>query len=556
MPSAADIQAYVVNALQQQRPDLARPWRDTLLKASDDPASLTLLGRLAAAEGDFVAALTYTGEAIRLQPYHTEAYYLRARLLGSAGAYDEAIRHCQAILGAEPLHDEALLELYNFAQSAQRPDIAAEALQRRLRRGPNSAEFRNLLGLMLHATGDIEGALAAYDDAIAQAPEMPLYYNNRATILYHLERYQDALKALDHSLKLLPDYAVAWHNVGNVYKATKRLNLAERAYRRAINLSPEYPEPHFNLGCILLQQNRWQEGWAEYEWRWNIPGLVAPIHCEIPKWHGEPLAGRRLMVVAEQGSGDTLQFLRYVKYLAETGVEIVAWAPVETAALLERQPYIRAASNIRSVLPPADLYVPMLSLPRLLNLGPTSLPGTPYLNVDLRKAMLFLRELGPRQEQLRIGISWAGNPKQVDDRHRSTTLSALQPLFDLHSIRWISLQKGPRVADLGQQRTPIEDWSKRLNSFDDTAALVAALDGVVSVCSAPLHVAGAMGQQAAGILTWAADWRWGEDTTKTSWYDSVTLLRQPNLNDWHDVVTRAAQLVSSWKPRGLMRNLS
>lgn len=554
MPSTSDVHSFVQNALNQQRLDLARPWRPRLLESAKEPTSLVLLARLAAAENDLVDALTFSGEAIRIDPYFVDAYLLRAALLGEAGAYDEAIRNYQSVLLFSPLHDDAVRGIYLAAQQAGRPQASIDALRRRLRVGPDTAEFRNLLGLALHNSGDLKGALDAYERALEIDPQSPLFHNNRATILYHLERYTDALHALEQALMLHSEYATAWQNIGNVNKAMGNLRQALDANRRALNISPNYAEAHFNLGCALLQQNNWDEGWREYEWRWQVPGMVAPIHAHVPPWQGEPLDGQIIMVVAEQGSGDTLQFARYLPELTKRGAQIVIWAPAETVSLLRRQPHVLAAATNRAELPQPTCYAPMMSLPRLLGASVYAIPQAPYLEVDHRRVSAFLRELGPRQENLRIGISWAGNPKQVEDKHRSAPLRALAPLFEMPSVRWISVQKGPRSADIEPSGFRIEDWSESLHSFDETAALVSALDGVVSICSAPIHVAGALNIPAACMLTHSADWRWCEEESTTIWYSSVRLIRQHSLNDWHDVASRTAAHIGTWKPKGLSRN--
>jgi tetratricopeptide (TPR) repeat protein len=555
MPSTADVHTFVINALNQQRPDLALPWRSRLLEDISSASSLTLLAKISSAENDISAALTFCGEALRGDPYYVDAYLLRAQLLNQVGAFDEAIRNYQQVLLFMPLNDEAVRAIFMAAQQAQRPAAAVDALTRRLRIGPDNAELRNLLGLMQHAVGNLPAALEAYDRAIELDPTAPLYLNNRATILYHQEKYDIALTALNLALKLMPDYAVAWHNVGNIYKATGKLKLAEHAYRRTIALQPDYAEAHFNLGCVLLQANTWPEGWDEYEWRWKVPGLVAPIHAGIPLWQGEPIDGERILVVAEQGSGDTLQFARYLPHLLDLGAEIVVWAPMETATLLRRHPAVTACATNRSELPVAKYYVPMMSLPRLLNASLKGIPTDPYLTFNKRRMHAFLRELGPRQENLRLGIAWAGNPMQVEDRHRSATLKALAPLFDVPSVRWISIQKGARTAEIEPSNFPIEDWGNALDSFDTTAALVSALDGVVSICSAPTHLAGGLGIQTACMLSWIADWRWCKEPTSTMWYPNVKLIRQAKLNDWTEVAERTADLISTWKPKGLPRDL-
>ncbi len=549
MPNAEDIRFYVGNALDTGRPDLARPWRDSLLGDGTDPANLTLLARLTADEGDIVAAMAYNGEAVRANPFYIDGQIQRGNALLKLEAYDQAIECFEQILLFSPLHDQALAALIHAAQKTGRSHVAAYALQRRLRLGAEHAELQNTLGLCLHSCGNLQGALEAYLRAIELDPNTPLYYSNSATIFYHLERFDDALTQLECALQLDPDFATAWYHIGNVRKATCKIALAEEAYRRAVKLKPDYAEAHFALGCALLQQDAWLEGWSEYEWRWRVPGLVAPIHAHLPLWQGEDLQGKRLLVVAEQGSGDTLQYIRYARELAARGATVVVWAPPETASLLNRLPYIAQAASNRFELPQCDMYIPTMSVPRLLQSRFEQIPAEPYLSCDPVRLARFARELGPRQEKLRIGIAWAGNSGQVADRYRSAHLAALAPLFGDPMIRWISLQKGSASQQIAQTGLPLEDWGSQLESFDATAALMSALDGVVSVCSAPIHLAGGLGVRSVAMLSWAPDWRWRADTVHTPYYPAMRIARMSSLNNWDEVARRTAEIVSSWKPK-------
>jgi hypothetical protein len=195
----------------------------------------------------------------------------------------------------------------------------------------------------------------------------------------------------------------------------------------------------------------------------------------------------------------------------------------------------------------------MMSLPRILQSKPDDIPAAPYLIFDRQRAQTFAEKLGPRRERLRLGIAWAGNPKQGDDYLRSAELLDFKELFpQTPDVRWIGMQVGPRAAEIATSGLPVEDWSPELDSFDTTAALFANLDGVVCVCTGPLHLAAALGLQTACMLSWTGDWRWGEDETRTPWYPNMTLIRQPNQGNWTAVANRAAALVKTWQPGTLL----
>jgi tetratricopeptide (TPR) repeat protein len=548
MPSTAEIHAIVAEALAARRLEDAAPWQDALLGDGANAPSLTLLGRFHAERGDIAAGLAYTGEALRVDPFNTDAAVCRGNLFVSIGSFTEAAACFERILLFAPLHDQALgAYLHALQQTGRRYEIV-EALRRRIRLGGEAAELVNRLGLALHSVGDLPGALAAYQRSQALSPRSPLYHSNAATIYFHLERYDDALAELDRAHAIDPNFATAWFHTGNLRRAMCEPRRAEEAFRRVIALAPDHAEAHFALGCMLLQQDRWAEGWVEYEWRWRVPGLVAPIDIDTPRWAGEDLTGRRILVVAEQGSGDTIQYIRYASTLQELGAEVYLWAPPESVALLRRLPFLSGAATNRFELPRCDYHVPTLSLPRLLHAAADRIAAAPYLTPEPTKLARFTKELGARREHLRVGIAWAGNSVQVEDRHRSAQLVDLAPLFALPGLRWIGLQKGPEAAQIARSGLPVEDWSARLESFEETAALMGALDGVVSVCSAPLHLAGALGVRSVALLAWAPDWRWRADEIWTPYYAGMRIARMRRLNDWEGIARRAAQIVASWKP--------
>ena len=549
MPNVEEIHGIVGDALRSGRVADAATWHDALLGDAQNPISLTLLACICGEQGDPVSGLAYLGEALRLEPLYSEAHIQRGNLLLRVDEPGLAAEELDGILRYDPFHVQALQSAIHLYQKVGRGHDAIELIKRRIKLGGDSAEIQNSLGLCLHFVGNLQGSLAAYKRAIAISPGNPLYYSNAATIHFHFEQYDEALAHLSRAIAIDPHNAFAWYHTGNVLKSTRKPLQAIDAYRHAIAAKPDYAEAHFALGCALLHLDRWQEGWSEYEWRWKVPGLVAPIYAGVPLWQGEMLRGKSILVVAEQGSGDTLQYVRYVEELVDRGAEVYVWTPIETAALLRRIPSITRAATNRYDLPRCDYFIPIMSIPRLTGATIANIPTKPYITCDPVMLEQFKKELGPRKKQLRIGLSWAGSAQQVEDVHRSAKLSALSPLFAESDIRWISLQKGPPQAQLAESGFAIEDWSEKLHTFDETAALMCALDGVVSVCSAPIHLAGALGVRSVAMLSWAADWRWREDDTATPYYPRMNIARMTSLNNWHEVATRTAEIVSSWKPK-------
>ncbi len=548
MPTRTEIYSEVDLALQSGRNDDAAKYMNELLEDPKDAVAFTLVGRVLANQGDPVAGLAYIGEAIRLEPFFEPAYRFRANLYDQLGDAGRMMDDLHALMLYYPT-DLQMITMYVDRGLRLGRFVEAEAAVRlAIRRSPAVGELYNMLGLILQRQGDKEGALEAYLRSVSLMPNSALARNNLGTVYHTMDRSEEAETQFRHVLATEPNFDMAWYNLGNVLKDTLRLDEAIACYERAIALRPDYADAHLNLGCVLLQQKNWQRGWDEYEWRWRVPDLIPLAKIDLPRWSGESLLGKRILVLCEQGNGDTLQFCRYLPLLRQLGAEIYMHCPPEVSALVSRieGADVHIAANGLPV-PPCDFQAPLMSLPNVLGASYESIPAKPYLSSEPRRRAYFAGKLGARKGQLRIGLVWGGNPEQMDDHHRSAGLDELRELLDMPGVRWISLQKGGHQRELAEGTYPIEDWSAELETFDDTAALMQELDGVISVCSAPLHLAGALGVRSIGMLCWASDWRWQRDTDETPWYPGMKLVRQPERNDWKTVATQVKDIVATWK---------
>lgn len=557
MPTKQELYTHADTALQEGRLEDARSHIETLLEDAKDAVGFTLAGRVTAAQGDPVGGLAYIGEAIRLEPFFEPAYRFRALIHEQMGDSERMMSDLRSLLLYHPTDLPMITAYVDQALRSKRYEAAAGVVDAAIRRAPRVAELHNMRGLILQRGGDMEGSVAAYRHGIALKPDDVLALNNLGTVLHCMDRSEEAEEALRDALRQDSDFSMAWYNLGNVMKDTLRFDEAVSCYERAITLRPDYADAHLNLGCVLLQHREWRRGWAEYEWRWRVPDLIPLATVEIPRWTGEPLQGRRILVLAEQGNGDTLQFCRYLPLLRQLGAEVSMRCPKEVAPLVSRIP----GADVRLVheaipLPPFDFHAPLMSLPALLNASYEEVPNRPYLVTEARRRAYFARKLGSRKAgRLRIGVVWGGNPEQMDDHHRSAPLDQLSELWEMNGIRWISLQKGGHQSELAETGYPIEDWSEELETFDDTAALMQELDGFVSVCSSPLHLAGALGVRSVGMLCWASDWRWQRETSETPWYPSVRLVRQPERNDWKWIAAQVKTIISEWEALPVKRGM-
>ncbi len=331
------------------------------------------------------------------------------------------------------------------------------------------------------------------------------------------------------ALALVSDSVVAWNNLGTAELGLGQLAESERSFTEAIRLKPDLAEGHFNRATPLFLLGRTEEAWLEYEWRWRIDRFEKSPST-APRWNGEPLAGRRLLVHEEQGLGDTLQFVRYLPLLAGRHESVSMLCNPRLVRLLSSSfPGIAVAP--KPTIPDHDLAAPLLSLPHLLGNAQRLLPPVPYL---LRPEAAQIEATG----RLKVGLVWAGNSSHPRDRDRSIQLERLRPWFDVPDIAWFSYQVGPRqsdVADLGLEAT-LPDLGRLQPDLYEAARVLAGLDLLITVDTAACHLAGALGVPVWLLLAWVPDWRWGMTGVKTSWYPSMRLFRQRERDAWQSVI--------------------
>ncbi len=396
------------------------------------------------------------------------------------------------------------------------------------------------LGVVLYQRGQLGAALPLLEQAATAVPREPEFHNNLGLALAAADRSDEAVAAYRRTLAIKPDHAVAWNNLGLAFQAGNRLPDAIAAFREALALVPDFAQAHWNLALALLAHGDFDEGWREYEWRFRIPEL-ARHERQYPgaRWDGVARSGQTLLVTAEQGLGDTLQFIRFAQRIAARGVRVLMSAPRPLIRLLATAAGVDAVYGPDDALPAYDAYAPVITLARALEIGADAIPATvPYLATDpARRA-----EIAPavaRDAGLKIGLAWSGSSRNSNDRRRSIPLPVLSPLFALPGVSWYSLQREEDESDV--DRVPAASALKRLparNDFDGAAALVDALDLVVSVDTSLAHLAGALARPTWVMLPFASDWRWQQERTDSPWYPTVRLFRQPRAGDWDAVVGR------------------
>jgi Flp pilus assembly protein TadD len=432
-------------------------------------------------------------------------------------------------------------------QQAGRFEDAVTAYRRLLALRPDLPEAQFNLGVALARLGRFEEAAGCFRRAIAHRPDYTAAHNNLGTALRELGRPGEAEAAFRAVTRLAPDLPQAHFNLGNALKALGRADAAEAAYRSALGLKPDYHDAGFNLATLLLARGDMAPGWEAFEARWHTAAMRADRRdFAVPLWRGEAGDGGTLLIHAEQGFGDTLQFCRYAPLAAARGWRVVLEVQPPLVRLLAGLPGIARIIARGEALPQFDRQCPMLSLPLAMGTTLRTVPAAAsYLHADpTRAAELAARMAAIAPDGPRVGLAWAGNPRRdlspAESAHaqrRSLDPALLAPLFDIPGLRFVSLQKAGPPAPPG---LPMIDLMPEMEDFADTAALIAALDLVISVDTSVAHLAGALGRPVWVMTRRDHCWRWLEGRTDSPWYPSLRLYRQSARDDWTGVVDAVA----------------
>ncbi|WP_109106136.1 tetratricopeptide repeat protein [Azospirillum sp. TSO35-2] len=401
--------------------------------------------------------------------------------------------------------------------------------------GPIHGNLGTLAGQLGH------GALAArcFRRGLAVDPGHAELWSNFGSQLRRTHRDVEAVAALKRALCLAPRHANALCNLGAILFEAGHSARAEACFRQALALAPHLAEAAKNLGFALLRRGELRAGFGWYEQRHAVAPLPPPaLDTPVPRWQGGSLDGLSLLAVAEQGEGDTIQFVRYAKLVERGGGALTLLCSPALKRLMTRAEGVRRVALEGERVAGVDAWVPLLSLPHLLGTDRGSVPGgIPYLHPAPEDAAAWRARLSGAAG-LKVGLVWAGNPAFDGDHRRSPRFAAVAPLLDLPGVHMVCLQVGDGRRDLVGRGLAgnATDLGAEIHDFADTAAIMAGLDLVITSCTAPAHLAGALGRPVWIMLPFAADWRWMEGRTDSPWYPTARLFRQPAPGDWTSVV--------------------
>ena len=442
-------------------------------------------------------------------------------------------------------------ELLAIAQEyldAGRPEAAGRMARHILAALPEQPDALHLTGLAAFRGGHAGEAEALV--ARAAAAGLPAAWRTLAEIRRLQCRLEEALGAARHAIGLSPADPLALFQLAMVLYDRQELPACIAAARAALELRPGLAEAHMKLAQALLASGDFAEGWAEYEWRWHIPGAPAPLPAtDRPMWNGAALGGR-LLLVADQGYGDAIMFARYLPWALARAPDAAVAASAELHPLLHAiRPGLEIAARWEDV-PGFAAWCPFSSLPLLHGTRLDTIPAAiPYLHPDPARAAAWQSRLAAALPpgHLRVGLAWAGRPIHPNDANRSIPLSTLAPLAALPGIAFVALQKGEAAAEARHWPgpAPLLALDAELPGFEDTAALLPALDLVLSVDTAVIHLAGAMGIPCWAMLPYAPDWRWMAAREDSPWYPTLRLLRPAAPRGWQGLVAEAARRLAA-----------
>jgi tetratricopeptide (TPR) repeat protein len=547
----------IVLARQEDGAGAEACFRRALALKPDHAETHYNLGKTLGDRGVLAEAESHHREALRLKPDFFDAIVGLAFFLikqGKFAAASDQIRKAAALRPVPPkiysyLGDELLKKgRYSEAEPQYREVVRIQ---------PDSLEGHISLGVTLHHLGRYEQAAACYREAIRLKPDSPLPHSNLGATLSTLGRKAEAQSSYQEALRLGPNVAETHLNVGALLADEGDLDGADERFRRALELKPDLGEAHYSRGALLFRCGRpvealvhferaltfepehleshkcrgmarlslgdFQGGWPDYDWRLKLP-RYAWLNLPCPIWDGAPLGGKTILVVADQGLGDTLQMIRYAPLLRDRGARVVVACQLSLMPMLAHFPGVDRLVPQGEIVSNADVFVPMMSLPGRFGTTVESIPAdVPYLVADPELVAHWRGELG-RHEGLRVGIVWQGNREQAEDRRRSFPLTCFEPLARVPGVQLFSLQKGFGSEQLDSEHVgfPVIDLGRTLDertgAFVETAAVLKNLDLVVTADTAMAHLAGALGVPVWVALSHAADFRWLRDREDSPWY--------------------------------------
>jgi tetratricopeptide (TPR) repeat protein len=497
-----------------------------------------LLGIVAINRGQYQQAVDFLRRSIALDATQSRVHNNLGIALSGLRRPEEAIECFRQAVTLEPRNADAQLNLGKLLHQQKKLNEAAEAFERAIAAKPDHLAALLCLAVISAELGKRDQEVACFRRAVALDPNNHEHHYNLGTALQAQGALAEAADCYQRALAIKPNHTPSHFNLGNLHQSRGNFVDSVASFERAIVAKPDFASAHWNAALALLRLGRFEEGWREYGWRWSRNTGIPKRHADKLLWDGSDLDGKTLLVHAEQGFGDTIQFARYLPAVVERGGKVILEVQRSLAQLIGTMAKGFAVVTEGDVLPPFDVQCPLLTLPGIFGTTLQSIPNAvPYLSADPLAVQHWKQTLGSAAS-LRVGLAWAGDPTHKNDRNRSVPFAILAPLLKRNEISWFSLQVGKRAADISEAPAgSIMDLSAKLTDFFETAAAMACLDLIITADTAVAHLAGALGKPAWILLPFVADWRWLVGRHDSPWYPNALLFRQSKDGDWSSVIS-------------------
>jgi tetratricopeptide (TPR) repeat protein len=517
--------------------------RDQLQPTVDHAVRLHQQGQVAAAEQIYRQVLAQ-------DPGNPDALHLLGLLAQDAGQLAAAVELMSRAIASEPAIPLYRVNLAKVFRGANRLDDALASAARAAELNPRFVEAHVERAACLKSMGRLAEAERISRQAVQLAPDRPETHGVLGNVYAEQGKLDAAIFEYKNALRINPNFGEAVSNLGEALRKLGRYEEAERYFRQAIQLTPNVGEPHFNLAITLLVRGQFEEGWREYEWRWRQIG-VHPRPFAQPAWDGSPLNGRTILLYAEQGLGDTTQFIRYAPLVRERGAgRIIVQCERAVAKLVGTVEGVDEVILPDAPLPAFEVHSAIVSLPMHLRTTLQTIPArVPYVSVDPTQAAQWRERLKLSSDVLNVGLVWAGSAVNKNDRNRSAKLAEFAALAKIPGVRWFSLQLGPPAQQLAQRpaKWKIDDPTPDVRDFSD-AALMTQLDLIITVDTSVAHVAGALACPVWVLVPHVPDFRWLLDRADSPWYPTMRLFRQSRSGDWSGVMSSVAEALRREPP--------
>ncbi len=488
------------------------------------------LGVVLMAQGRLPDAIAEFRKTVTLQPQHAAGYYNLGLALAQTGQLEVAANALRQAATLNPNSTDVHNNLGSVLGRLNRLPEAEAAFRKSVALQPQNASALNNLGLALQKLGRLDEALAAFNQAAKLKPDYAEYLNNLGMTLGDTGHLEEALATFRQVIALNPNHAQYFYHMGIALEDLNRPQDALAAYQQAITLNPNHPESHMSTGIVRLLLGDLATGWKEYEWRAKCPQIPMQRNIPQPQWTGDDPNGKTILLHWEQGLGDTIQFIRYAPLIAARGATVLLKCQPELEILMKTVDGITAIATDEKNLPPFQFHCPLASLPLAFGTTLETIPAKiPYVTAPPDRIKAWRNRLDPADSRIRVGLSWAGQPKHRNDRRRSMRLEQFSPLAEVKSARFFSLQKGMAATQSSAPPPGMDfvDWTPDLHNFAETAALITNLDLIICVDTSVAHLAGAMGKPVWLLLPFVPDWRWMENRTDSPWYPTLKSFASP-----------------------------